>query len=185
VRDDTLVQKLCHTLRNILGDTLLAADTESHLLASFSPNLEFVRGRALRAWSTNLSEAHSRSLLDKGFLVSAERCLWEYGGCNFGNLFEHLVEGGSSKVDYVALVDNASTALCEAKSPSVMKKVGELLPARGIELQWIHSQSLVRKILGKVTTYFFVSYNVSFNEICVVRIVFGSETAGMAVSFLP
>jgi hypothetical protein len=31
-----------------------------------------------------------------------------------------------------------------------MKKVGELLPPRGIKLEWIHSQSLVWRIPGKV-----------------------------------
>jgi len=39
VRDDTLVQKLCHTLKDILGETLLAADAESYLLASFLPRI--------------------------------------------------------------------------------------------------------------------------------------------------
>jgi hypothetical protein len=37
--DVTLVQKLCHTLKNIFGDTLIAADTTSRLLARHGPRL--------------------------------------------------------------------------------------------------------------------------------------------------
>jgi hypothetical protein len=40
VRDDTLVRKLCGSLKNILGDTALSADSEEALLAAFSPRLE-------------------------------------------------------------------------------------------------------------------------------------------------
>ena len=109
----------------------------------------------------------------------------EYGGYRFTTNEENSIRGGSSRVDYVAMVDGNSRALCDAKSPSVMKKVGELLPARGIELEWIRSQFLVRRILGNVSTLFFVSYHVGFNKIYVVRVVSGSETDGMAVPFLP
>jgi hypothetical protein len=128
----------------------------------------------------------SRKLLDKGFFVAVRKCLAEYGGYRFETAVEDLVEGGSSKVDYVALADDRRMALCEAKSPSVMKKVGQLLPARGIELSWIPaSQSLVRRILTKVGTLFSINYNVGPNKICVVCVVSGPETDGMVVSFLP
>jgi hypothetical protein len=40
VRDDALVQKLCHSLKNVLGETALSADAEEALLAVFSPRLE-------------------------------------------------------------------------------------------------------------------------------------------------
>jgi hypothetical protein len=58
VRDDALVQKLCHTLKKILADTPLAANAEHLLLGMFSPNIEFdeLGGRA-RVWSRNDSEA--------------------------------------------------------------------------------------------------------------------------------
>ena len=57
VRDDTLVPKLCDTLKNILGDTLLAADVEDDLLACFSPKLGAgKRGYADKAWSRNPSQ---------------------------------------------------------------------------------------------------------------------------------
>jgi hypothetical protein len=92
-------------------------------------------------------------LLNKGVYEAARKCLAEYGGYRFTTDEENSIRGGSSRVDYVAMVDGGSRALCEAKSPSVMKKVGELLPPRGIELEWIHSQSLVRRILGKVRRF--------------------------------
>ena len=40
VRDDTLVQKLCQALEDILGDTPISAVVENYLLASFSPRLQ-------------------------------------------------------------------------------------------------------------------------------------------------
>jgi hypothetical protein len=126
-------------------------------------------------------------LLDRGVYEAARKFLAEYGGYCFATDEENSVQGGGSdRADYqVALVNDSSKVLCKVKSPSVMKKVGELLPARGIELEWNHSQSLVRRILSKVSTLFFVSNNVGFNETCVVRVVSGSETDGMDVSFLP
>jgi hypothetical protein len=102
----------------------------------------------------------SRSLLDKGFLEAARRCLWEYDQSHFETAKEQSVEGGSSKVDYDVLVNDELKALLEAKSPSVMKKVGELLPPRGIELKWVCRQSLVPKILSKVSALFPVRYNI-------------------------
>jgi hypothetical protein len=59
VRDDTLVQKLCNTLQDILGDAPLAEGAEDYHLASFSPLIQFdKRGREDLDWSTNPSEAH-------------------------------------------------------------------------------------------------------------------------------
>jgi hypothetical protein len=89
-------------------------------------------------------------LLDKEFFVAARKCLWDYDQSIFGTAKESLVEGGSSKVDYVALVDSEPMGLCEAKSPSVMKKVGVSLPSRGIKFEWVRGQPLVSKILAKV-----------------------------------
>lgn len=63
-----------------------------------------------------------------------------------------------------------------------MKKAGELLPPCGIELKWVCGQSLVPKILSKVSALFPVRYNICFTA---GRIVPGLETNGMAVSFLP
>jgi hypothetical protein len=91
-------------------------------------------------------------LLDKGVFDAAERCLLAYDGSHdFVTSEESVFEGCSSRVDYVAVVDGEDKFLCEAKSPSVMKRFGELLPARGIELEWRPSSSLVREILGEVS----------------------------------
>jgi hypothetical protein len=58
VRDDTLVQKLCQTLKDILGDTPLAVGTENYFLASFSPLLQVdERGREDEEWDMNPSKA--------------------------------------------------------------------------------------------------------------------------------
>jgi hypothetical protein len=61
VRDDTLVHKLCRTLKNILGDTPVAAGHENYLRSGFSPRLQVDEGGIEdRAWATNPSEAHVR-----------------------------------------------------------------------------------------------------------------------------
>jgi hypothetical protein len=74
-----------------------------------------------------------------------------YNRYSFRTELEHSVEGCCSKVDYVGLVDGEPKALCDAISPSAMKKVGELLPRRGIELTWVPGLSLMPKILSKVS----------------------------------
>jgi hypothetical protein len=57
VRDDTLVQKLCHALEDILGDAPLAEVAENYLLASFLPRIQFDElGGEDSDWSTNSSE---------------------------------------------------------------------------------------------------------------------------------
>ena len=61
VRDNILVQKLCSTLENIPGDTLLAVDAENHLLSRFSPRIQFgALGRQDLDWRTNPSECYVR-----------------------------------------------------------------------------------------------------------------------------
>ena len=58
VRDDTLVQKLCQALEDILGDIPLASGGEDYLLESFSPKLQLDRrGRKNAEWNANPSEA--------------------------------------------------------------------------------------------------------------------------------
>ena len=203
VRDDTLVQKLCDALEGILEDTPLMAVDEIDLLTSFSPRLEFDRyGNKRRGWNTNPSEAQvsikaksrssfgltlaqSRALLDRGFLEATGDFLRLCGPYNFQDDREKSVEGGSSKVDYEALVNDIKRVLLEAKSPSVMKIAGELLPSRGIELKWVCGQSLVPKLLSKVSALFYVHYNICFTAIYAGRIVPGLEKIGMVVFFLP
>jgi hypothetical protein len=77
-------------------------------------------------------------LLDKGFLVAARKCFWEYDGSRFTTTVEHVTERGSSKVDYVHWLGNVPMVLCEAKSPSVMKNVCSSLPSHGFRLKWVH-----------------------------------------------
>jgi hypothetical protein len=89
-------------------------------------------------------------LLDKGFLEAARRCIRIYNQ-HLVQKREHVVEGGNSKVDYLSLVDEKEVALIEAKSPSVMKKAGELLPQHGIRLTWVPGQSLLPRLLSKVS----------------------------------
>jgi hypothetical protein len=121
-------------------------------------------------------------LLEKGVCRAAQGCLFVYGRHRFK---ENSVEGGSSKVDYVLLVDDDKQALCETKSPSVMHQVGQLLPQRGIELKWFRGQFLIPKIFANVSTPFPISYNTGFKKICIDRFVFRTETNGMAVFYLP
>jgi hypothetical protein len=121
-----------------------------------------------------------------GVYQAARRCLFVlYGRHRFKTDKENSVEGGSSKVDFVLLVNDNKLALCEAKSPSVMHKVGRLLPERGIELTWFRGQSLIPKFFANVSTSFPITYNTGFKKICIGRFVFRSETYGMAVCYLP
>ncbi len=49
------------------------------------------------------------------------------------------------------LVDNELVALVEAKSPTVMNRLGELLPENAFEIRWTAgSRSLVSLIFSKV-----------------------------------
>jgi hypothetical protein len=58
VRDDTLVQKLCQALEDILGAIPLAAGAEDYLLEFFSPQLQVDgRGRKNEEWDMNPSQA--------------------------------------------------------------------------------------------------------------------------------
>ncbi|KAH9973315.1 hypothetical protein BGW80DRAFT_1459207 [Lactifluus volemus] len=152
VRDDTLVQKLCDTLESILGDAPSAESAEDYLLASFSPRIHSM-SMAEKTGNFELTRRQSRGLLDKGFFNAAGKCFWVYDRSVFETIKEHLAEDRGSKVDYVALVNDKIMGLCEVKSPSVMKNVCNLLPPHGIELNWVHGQPLVPKILAKAALY--------------------------------
>ena len=115
-------------------------------------------------------------MLDQGVYRAARGCLFKYGGHTFKADKENSVEGGSSKVDYVMLVDDDKQVLCEVKSPSVMRGGGQLLPQHGIELTWFRGQSTIPKIFAKVSTPFLISYNTGFKKICIGRFVFRPET---------
>ena len=58
VRDDALVQKLCKTLKDILGDTPLSDVAENYLLASFLPQIQVDElGDQDDEWNENPSES--------------------------------------------------------------------------------------------------------------------------------
>lgn len=74
VRDDTLIQKLCHSLENILGDTPLEKGAENYLLSSYSPRLQVdERGRENRKWDKNPSEAQASFQTNSRFSFMAEQ----------------------------------------------------------------------------------------------------------------
>ena len=119
-----------------------------------------------------LTLAQSRSLLDKGFFKVTLRCIGGYGPYRFKTAKDQSVKGGISKVDYDALVNNESKVLLGVKSPSALKKAGELLPPRVIELKWLYCQSLVPKILSKLSTLLPVPFtNIGFTAICVQAVL--------------
>jgi hypothetical protein len=60
LRDDYLLQNLCDSLQNILGDAVLEADAQGHLLGCFSPRLQSIFRGVDEDWSSNPSEAHVR-----------------------------------------------------------------------------------------------------------------------------
>lgn len=97
---------------------------------------------------------------------------------------ENSVKGDSSEVDYVLLVEDDERALCEAKSPSIMHKVGKVLPQRGIELNWFRGDCDTENPRKGEYAISYQLYLV-LKKICLGRFVFRSETYGMAVSYLP
>jgi len=59
VRDDALVQKLCQSLKDILGEAFLPAGADGYLLPNFSPRIQVdERGHRDETWDMNLNEAH-------------------------------------------------------------------------------------------------------------------------------
>jgi hypothetical protein len=54
-----------------------------------------------------------------GFFQAARRCFEKYNVSRFHTVVEDSVEGGTSKVDYVAVVEGEPKALCKEMSPSV------------------------------------------------------------------
>ena len=56
-----------------------------------------------------------------------------------GIVTEAHIEGCRSNVDYVVSVGEP-IVLAEAKSPSIMKVVGDLLPLHGFKLKWLRDQ---------------------------------------------
>ncbi|KAH9042056.1 hypothetical protein EDB85DRAFT_1857198 [Lactarius pseudohatsudake] len=156
VPDETLVQKLCETLDNILGDTVLPDGSRNDLLQRFGRHLEFrtIGGKDIKnlQWSVNASEARSQYLLSHGCFETVTDCLGTYGGYQFYPIEEHA-ERGLSKVDHLVMIDDKRAVLVEVKSPSAMKVVGNLLPTDALKLDWYPHQSLVSNFLLKAALY--------------------------------
>ena len=90
-------------------------------------------------------------LLILGVIKATTKCLWEYDRLEFQILPEQNAEVAKLIVDFHELVDNELVALVEAKSPTVMNEVGELLPENAFEIRWTAgSTSLVSLIFSKV-----------------------------------
>jgi hypothetical protein len=59
LRDDSLLQNLCDSLQDILGDTVLEADARDYLLGCFSPRLQSLfPDQVDQDWLSNPNEAH-------------------------------------------------------------------------------------------------------------------------------
>ena len=95
-----------------------------------------------------------------------------------------MAETGSSKVDYIVLVNSEPKVLVEAKSPSVMKKVSELLLSQHrVEMGSSSTSGGENSPKGEYAIP--VDCDTRFKEKCVGRIVSGSEKERMALSYLP
>jgi hypothetical protein len=81
VQDDALIRKLCDSLQTILGDTLLAADAENHLLANFSPRLQSDVYGENEEWFENPSEVQVslQKILESGLTPVTESDLVRIG----------------------------------------------------------------------------------------------------------
>ena len=91
VRDDTLVHKLCNTLENITGDTLLTGEHETRLLRRFSPKLEGYDDPDWdeddQEWSENQNEAHVS--FPKGSRLLKAKLILEIGSVIVGQGILH------------------------------------------------------------------------------------------------
>jgi hypothetical protein len=93
----------------------------------------------------------SKALLILGVSTAAVACLFEYDQSNFEMTLEQRVEGVRSVVDFHTLVDDELVALVEMKSPTVMNKLGELLPQNAFNIRWTAgSTSLVSLVFSNV-----------------------------------
>ena len=75
-----------------------------------------------------------------------------YDGSTLLTAREKSIAGGGSKVDYTLLVGDEPMVLVDAKSPSVMKRLGDLLlQPQVIEFNWLRNEPPERKLLQKVS----------------------------------
>jgi hypothetical protein len=93
-------------------------------------------------------------LLNAGVLQSAALCFQTICPGNFLHLVREPSAGGCSKVDYAVKLgeDESHVVLIEAKSPSVMMKMSEVLPRSTMTLRWMTEEPLAPEIFQKVNT---------------------------------
>lgn len=95
---------------------------------------------------------------------------------------ENSVEGGTSRVDYVLLVDDGESGFYVRQNRISHAQSWQFITA--VRHRVIVGSCLIPRIFAEVSTRFPISYNSYFNEICIDRFVFRSETDGMAASYL-
>ena len=170
VRDKDLANKLCVSLRTTLGHTPVTELSRSCMLRWLLPEILGGGGdRVDRDWLRNLNEVdvsvillhresksrlifwgQSRRLLDFGVFKAAADCLFRYDQSDFEIRLQQRVEGTRTVVDFHALVDDKLVAVVEAESPTMMIKLGELLPQNAFKIRWTTgSTSLVSLLFSK------------------------------------
>jgi hypothetical protein len=94
----------------------------------------------------------SKGLLFLGVFKAAAQCLGEYDQSEFEAVFEQKAEvAAKSIVDFHVQVNDKLVALVEAKSPTVMNKLGESLPQNPFKIRWTAgSSSLLSRVFSKV-----------------------------------
>ncbi|KAH8112420.1 hypothetical protein DFH11DRAFT_1607533 [Phellopilus nigrolimitatus] len=147
LRDESLVNTLCATLDNILGDTRPSALEETQLHHCFTPELELDSSH----WEKNMLEAKA-VVLHMGFIHAAAKYL-------------HVVdkklvieeqsspERYGSEVDLILKVDSSVVALAQAKADNVLSEVGRCLPPHGFCLDWSNSRTLMEKVILEAAIY--------------------------------
>lgn len=124
--------------------------------------------------------------MDDGVLKAAAYCSQEISAEEAYFEPEHAVTRGHSKVDYLGSLGEKPVVLVEAKSPTVMMRMGELLPTHGISLKWVTEEPLVPRVFQKVGTRVF-KCNTNFDDSrnCIGRSLSGPEENGVALPHVP
>ena len=93
--------------------------------------------------------------MNAGVLKAVAYCSQEISGDEAYFDSEHKGREGLSKANYVGMLGEKPVVLVEAKSPTVMKVMGESLPPHGISLKWLAGETLVPRIFQKMGTRVF------------------------------
>jgi hypothetical protein len=175
VQDHALVDHLCGALQQILGTTPFpeAAIEAADFLRSFSPHLD----RDTLWQEPNVSESRVRHhppstaqydslafnqsthLLIMGVHLALRRFMQIYNPERRVACRDQPRSGQSlSRVDWAVFVDDEDCILVEAKSPTVMRAISEILPPIGAHLQWREGGGFLARIFLKVFPFHLVLY---------------------------